>query len=137
MNGLDWRRNAQAHRSRFLTDDTSAQRRVAHLRQRQPIEINRQTVAAVRCSRLLGCSLPPKGIIDIMTRTLDDAIAKISALPPEEQDRIARWLLDELKDEERWDSQFSESQDALKELADEAREDRAAGRTTELDPDRL
>lgn len=73
----------------------------------------------------VGLLPAPKRIIDIMTRTLDDAIAKISALPPEEQDRIARWLLDELEDEERWDKQFSESQDALKKLADEAREDRA------------
>jgi len=73
----------------------------------------------------------------MMTRVLDDALAKISALPPEEQDRIARWLLDELEDEERWDRQFSTSQDALSKLAEEARADRAAGRTTELDPDRL
>lgn len=73
----------------------------------------------------------------IMTRTLDNAIAKISALPEEDQERIARWLLDQLEDEEHWDKQFSASQDALKKLADEARAERAAGRTTELDPDRL
>jgi len=72
-----------------------------------------------------------------MTRILDKAIAKISVLPPEQQDRIARWLLDELEDEERWDKQFSESQDALSKLAEEARADRTAGRTTDLDPDRL
>jgi len=73
----------------------------------------------------------------IMTRTLDNAIAKISALPEEDQERIARWLLDELEDEEHWDKQFSNSQDVLNKLADEARAERAAGRTTELDPDRL
>ena len=76
-------------------------------------------------------------IITIMARTLDDVIAKILALPPEEKDRIARWVLGELEDEERWNTQFSESQDALSKLADEARADRTEGRTTELDPDRL
>jgi hypothetical protein len=75
--------------------------------------------------------------MSIMTRILDDALAKISALPEDEQERIARWLLDELEDEELWDRQFSTSQDALKKLADEARAERAAGRTTDLDPDRL
>jgi hypothetical protein len=73
----------------------------------------------------------------IMARILDDVLAKLSALPAEEQERIARWLLDELEDEERWDKQFSKSQDALKKLADEARAERTAGRTTDLDPDRL
>ena len=65
------------------------------------------------------------------------AVAKIAALPPEEQDRIAQWLLDELQDEEHWAKRFNGSQDALRKLADEARADRAAGRTTPLDPDDL
>jgi hypothetical protein len=72
-----------------------------------------------------------------MTRTLDAAIAKLATLPPEEQDRVARWLLDELRDEEHWCSQFEASQDALGKLAAEARADRAAGRTTDLDPTTL
>jgi hypothetical protein len=72
-----------------------------------------------------------------MTRALDAAIAKLSALPADEQDRIAQWLLDELRDEEHWARQFSASQDALSRLAAEARAERAAGRATELDPDKL
>ena len=72
-----------------------------------------------------------------MTRALDAAIAKLAALPPDEQDRIALWLVDELHDEEHWARQFSASQDALSKLAAEARADRAAGRATELDPDKL
>ncbi len=51
-----------------------------------------------------------------MTRALDAAIAKLSALPADEQDRIAQWLLDELRDEERWTRQFAGSQDALSRL---------------------
>lgn len=76
-------------------------------------------------------------ILHGMTRALDAAIAKLSELPAEEQDRIARWLLDELGDEELWARQFATSQDALSKLAAEARAERAAGRATELDPDKL
>ena len=77
------------------------------------------------------------GILHVMTRALDAAIAKLAGLPAEEQDRIARWLLDELEDEEVWARQFATSQDALSKLAAETRTDRAAGRATELDPDKL
>ena len=76
-------------------------------------------------------------IIRIVSRAFDTAIEKMSALPPEEQDRIAQWLLGELQDEERWTQAFSSSQDALSRLADEARADIKAGRATQLDPDEL
>lgn len=72
-----------------------------------------------------------------MTRTLDAAVAKLATLPPDEQDRVGQWLLDELGDDEHWDRQFAASQDALSELAAEARADIAAGRTTSLDPDKM
>jgi hypothetical protein len=72
-----------------------------------------------------------------MTRTLDAAIAALAKLPTEEQDRVAHWLLDELSDEDQWTRQFTTSQQALDELAAEARRDRAQGRTSELDPDKL
>ena len=72
-----------------------------------------------------------------MTQTLDAAIAQLAKLPPEEQDRIGRWLLDELRDEEHWTRQFAASQDTLAKLAAEARADDAAGRTTDLDPEKL
>jgi hypothetical protein len=72
-----------------------------------------------------------------MTRTLETAIAKLTTLPAEEQDRVAQWLLDELLDEDLWTRQFAGSQDALSQLAAEARADRAQGRVTELDPDKL
>src|SRR3954454_2031994 len=73
----------------------------------------------------------------VMTRTLDAAIARLAALPPEEQDRVGRWLLDELVDDEQWARKFGASQDALSKLAAEARADQTAGRTTDIDPDRL
>ena len=72
-----------------------------------------------------------------MTRTLDAAIAKLGALPPEEQDRVGRWLLDELADEEQWTQRFGATQGALTKLAAEARAERAAGQMTDVDPDNL
>jgi hypothetical protein len=90
----------------------------------------------VGCNGLLG-RLATLRYTSPMTRTLDAAIAKLTTLPPEEQDRVAHWLLDELRDEERWTRQFGASQDALSKLAAETRADHAAGRTTVLDPEKL
>ena len=72
-----------------------------------------------------------------MTSSLSEAIAKLATLPPEEQDRVANWLLDELRDDEQWTGHFRTSQDALTKLAVEARADLASGKTTDLDPDKL
>jgi hypothetical protein len=72
-----------------------------------------------------------------MTPTLDAVIAKLAALPPGEQDRVGRWLLDELADEEQWQRRFEASQDSLSTLAREARAARAGGATTDIDPDDL
>lgn len=72
-----------------------------------------------------------------MIRALDVAVAKLETLPPEDQDRIARWLLDELRDEENWAHRFGASQAALSKLAAEARADRKDGKVTALDPDTL
>jgi hypothetical protein len=72
-----------------------------------------------------------------MTEMLDKAVAKLAALPSEEQDRIAQWLLQELPDEELWGRRFSETQDALSKLAVETRRECAMGNATELEPDKL
>jgi hypothetical protein len=77
------------------------------------------------------------GILRVMTEMLDMAVAKLAALPPEEQDRIAQWLLQELPDAELWDRRFSETQDALRKLAAETRKERAAGNANELEPEKL
>lgn len=81
--------------------------------------------------------VPGRRYTGTMTRTLTAAIAKLETLTPDEQDRVATWLLDELKDEEHWAQQFAASQDVLAGLAAEALADHAAGRTTELDPEKL
>jgi hypothetical protein len=72
-----------------------------------------------------------------MTHSLDAVIAKLTRLPPEEQDRIAGWLEVELASEAAWAEKFASSQDVLGALADEALADDAAGRTTGIDPDRM
>ena len=72
-----------------------------------------------------------------MTPTLDTVIARVAALRPEDQNRIAQWLLDELKDEDRRTEQFPRSQDALGRFADEAGSEREVGRATQLDPYKL
>ena len=96
----------------------------------------RATRAPVRCTAGLG-RVVANCILHVMTRALDAAIAKLATLPADEQDRIAQWLLDELRDDEHWARQFATSQDALSKLAAEARAERSAGRATELDPDKL
>ena len=72
-----------------------------------------------------------------MTRALNSVFSRISSLPEDEQDRIAAWLQAELASEEGWARRFEQSQDVLDALADEALADTAAGRTTELDPDKM
>jgi hypothetical protein len=72
-----------------------------------------------------------------MTRALESVFSQISSLPPDEQDRIAGWLQSELVSEEGWTRRFAQSQGVLNALADEALADLAAGRTTDLDPDKM
>ena len=72
-----------------------------------------------------------------MARALHTAIAKLESLPTQEQDRVAEWLLDELRDDEHWSRQLSGSQDALAKLADETRGEITAGRATDLDSEKL
>ena len=72
-----------------------------------------------------------------MTEMLERAIAKVKALPEEEQDTIAALVLDEIEDEARWDEAFARSQGALARLAEEALEEDRIGRTQVLDPDAM
>jgi hypothetical protein len=73
---------------------------------------------------------------DAMTK-LEQAFAEARKLPATEQEALGEWILDELASERRWQEAFARSQDALAQLADEALAEYRAGRTQELDPDRL
>ncbi len=72
-----------------------------------------------------------------MTNLLEEAFAKISKLPPEEQDALAAMLLDELASERRWDRAFARSQEQLARLADETLAEFEEGKTTPLAEDNL
>ena len=55
-----------------------------------------------------------------MTTMLEKAFAEASRLPDVEQDALARWLLEEIESERKWDNLFAESEDELGRLALEA-----------------
>jgi hypothetical protein len=72
-----------------------------------------------------------------MTKLLEKALAEVAALPPDQQDAVAAWLLAELASERRWDETFACSEKTLERLADEALAEHRAGRSTPLDPDEM
>jgi hypothetical protein len=72
-----------------------------------------------------------------MTKMLEKAFKKASALPEHDQDVLAEWLLEELKSEARWQELFAKSQDGLSRLAAEALDEHRRGKTKKLDPDKL
>lgn len=72
-----------------------------------------------------------------MTRLLEEAFRRASALPESEQDALAAVILADMEDERRWNEAFTNSQELLAELAAEARAEHQAGRTLPLDPERM
>ncbi len=72
-----------------------------------------------------------------MTSILKKAFDEAAKLPEIEQNALARWVLEELKSDRKWDKQFAESEDILAELAREALQEKSNNETTDLDEDRL
>lgn len=72
-----------------------------------------------------------------MRKLLEKAFEEASKLPDEQQDALARTLLEELASERHWDELFASSPDLLRELSEEALREHRAGLTEELDPDKL
>ena len=72
-----------------------------------------------------------------MTTLLTKAFKTAENLPEVEQNALAKWLLDELHSEAKWQKTFAESEDILEMLADEALEEKQKGKTTPLDHSRL
>jgi hypothetical protein len=72
----------------------------------------------------------------MMTRTLQRAVKKVSALPSKDQEAFARWMLLELADDVRWRRTLRRTSGKLKQLAHVALADHKAGRTKSLDLDR-
>lgn len=72
-----------------------------------------------------------------MTRLLERAFKEASKLSNVEQNALAKWLLEELEAEKKWEQIFAESEDILDRLADEALEAHEQGKTKPLDVDSL
>jgi len=72
-----------------------------------------------------------------MTRLLEKAFKEASKLPVVEQNALAKWVLEELEAEKKWEQIFAESEDVLDRLSDEALEAHKKGKTKPLDIDRL
>jgi len=70
------------------------------------------------------------------TELLEKVFAEVTKLPPEEQDVLAAWILEELASERRWETLLANSEDVLAQLADEALTEHREGRTRTLDPDK-
>ncbi|QBQ54027.1 hypothetical protein [Nitrosococcus wardiae] len=72
-----------------------------------------------------------------MTKLLKKAFEEASKLPEIEQNSLAKWMLEELEADKKWDETFAESEDILDQLADEALEAHKQGKTKPLDIDKL
>ncbi len=69
-----------------------------------------------------------------MTKLLEKAVARATALPDDEQDAIAGIILLEIEDEARWQAAFARSPEALSRLADQARVEISRGDVLPFDP---
>jgi len=72
-----------------------------------------------------------------MTKLLEKAFKEVSKLPEIEQNAIAKWLLEELDADREWEQAFTESEEILTWLADEALEAQRKGKTIPLDIEKL
>jgi hypothetical protein len=67
-----------------------------------------------------------------MTKLLEKAFKKASELTEVEQNVLARWVLEELESEKKWDKTFAGSEEVLEKLADEALNEYKKGKTKPL-----
>jgi len=72
-----------------------------------------------------------------MTKLLEKAFRELRKLPESEQNAVAKWLLEELRTEKKWEEIFAESEDLLLRLGKEALELHRQGKTLPLDLQKL
>lgn len=72
-----------------------------------------------------------------MTKLLEKAFEEASRLPEVEQNALAKWVLEELEAEGKWEEIFAGSEDILDRLADEALAAHKNGETKPLDIETL
>ena len=69
-----------------------------------------------------------------MTKLLQQAIAQIQQLPPEQQDAIAARFLADLEDEQKWETRFAATtEEQWDQMAAMVRQEIAKGETMPLD----
>jgi hypothetical protein len=68
-----------------------------------------------------------------MATLLDKAFDEARKLAPEDQERLAAIILEEIADEARWAKKFAETRDSIDRLADEALEEFRAGQTEPME----
>lgn len=67
-----------------------------------------------------------------MTKLLEKAFKQAARLPETEQNALAKWVLEELEAERKWETAFAASEDVLDRLADEALDAHSKGKTKAL-----
>ena len=72
-----------------------------------------------------------------MTKLLEKAFQEASKLPETTQNAIAKWIMEEMEDEKKWEASFAETEDILEQLADKALLDEKQGKTKILDVEKL
>jgi hypothetical protein len=72
-----------------------------------------------------------------MTKLLQRAFKEASKLPEVEQNALAKWVIEELEAEGKWQKSFAGSEDVLDRLADEALTAHKQGRTKPLNLEEL
>jgi hypothetical protein len=72
-----------------------------------------------------------------MTKTLEQAIERLRQMPEDRQDAIARFLLQEIDEDERWMHSTEAHADKLKGLVVDVLEADRRGECEPLDPDQM
>ncbi len=72
-----------------------------------------------------------------MTKTLQEAIERLQQMPEDRQDLLAKLVLHEIAEDEKWVKSTEASADKLRGLIGEVLEADSRGECEPLDPDRL
>jgi hypothetical protein len=72
-----------------------------------------------------------------MTKRMEQAIDRLQKLAPEDQDRVAAFVLHELEDDAAWKATTAKHADGLKGLVDQILTEDRSGQTDHLDPEKL
>jgi len=72
-----------------------------------------------------------------MTHLMEQAIERLRAVPESQQESLARFLLNELENDDRWSASTAQHADALTRLAEGVLADDARGDSEALNPEKL